>query len=403
MCTAIRGVASSARTRITWRSRISWTRCGSRAAACRRTTCSSADRLLETVQQRQDAAYLERLRDAASTDGALLALDFGGTQPQAPWQTVAADTAYSPDPGFGWLPPHDDSVPTPEESYYAMAQKYGAKFTTDVTAGQLLFWPYKQPSPVPLRTNLRSGTPRRFRVDIPPGAYAVRVVTTNPAWTNRNFLVSGMVAVNGAVRLLDAPHDKGAIVSREFTASAPDGRLEFTFGGPTGWAVAALVIRPATEAEEAAETSGGLRSWRVSPRYSNPDWYPIYLVSAPPEKRLASLPERAWQTVQAPPTGLPVVDLGINKEADVGDVVYAATTIESDDARRAFLHFSASSQAQLWLNGEPLGYVPNEKGVRRDEFVAPVTLRAGENTLVVKLQRFWERHWMFYAGITDGR
>jgi len=51
--------------------------------------------------------------------------------------------------------------------------------------------------------------------------------------------------------------------------------------------------------------------------------------------------------------------------------------------------------------GEPIGYIPNEKGFRRDEFVASLKLREGENTLVVKLQRFWERHWMFYASLTS--
>ena len=50
--------------------------------------------------------------------------------------------------------------------------------------------------------------------------------------------------------------------------------------------------------------------------------------------------------------------------------------------------------------GEPIGYVPNEKGIRRDELVAPLKLREGEDTLVVKLQRFWERHWMLYASLT---
>jgi len=50
---------------------------------------------------------------------------------------------------------------------------------------------------IALRTNLASGTSRTFRVDIPAGTCTVRVVTTNPSWTNRNFLVSGMVGAEG--------------------------------------------------------------------------------------------------------------------------------------------------------------------------------------------------------------
>ena len=225
-------------------------------------------------------------------------------------------------------------------------------------------------------------------MDVPAGDYTVRVVTTNPSWTNRNFLVSGMVSVNGSVQLLDAVHDRGAILAREFSSSAPDGKLEFTFGGPTGWAVAALIIRPGSNAEDDALMAHGLRTWRVSPRYANPDWYPITQVSFAPEKRLEQLPKDDWTEVKAPTAGMPVVDLGTNTESEVGDVVYAVARIKMPSANTASLHLGASSQAQIWLNGEPIGYIPNEKGLRRDEFVLPLKLYEGENTLMVKLQRF---------------
>jgi hypothetical protein len=359
--------------------------------------------ILHSVQQAQDKAYLQGVRDSVLMEAATLFFDFGGKTAQPPWKLVAADSNYSGDAGFGWLPAEDDSSPTPEEIYYAGAQKYGNKIATEITASRLLFWPYKEPPPTPLATNIGCGTSGRFRVDLPTGAYTVRIVTTNPSWTNRNFLVSGMVTANGAVRLLDAVQDRGDLLSREFSVAAPEGKLEFTFGGPTGWAVAAMMVRPEGNRGEDPQITHGLRTWRVSPRYSNPDWYPITQVVGPPEKRLTSLPESNWLGVNAPSDGLPVIDLGTNREAEVGDVVYAVTTIQSPAARAAFLRFSASSQAQLWLNGAALGYVPNEKGIRRDEFVAPLDLRAGENKLAVKLQRFWERRWLFYASVTDQR
>jgi hypothetical protein len=283
-----------------------------------------------------------------------------------------------------------------------MANRYGAKHRGgQPAAGSLLFWPYRQPIPQPLRTNLGSGASCRFRVDLPAATYRVRIVTTNPSWTNRNFLVSGTVAVNGSLRLLDAVHDRGAVVAREFAAAAPGGALEFTFGGPTGWAVATLIIEDAPHASEDPQAAGGLRTWLVSPRYANPDWYPITQVAGPPERRLDRLPEASWAHFQAPAEGLPVIDLGTNCEAAVGDLVYAATAIEAEQPRAARLHFGASSQAQLWLNGQPLGYTPNEKGLRRDEFVCSINLQSGRNILVVKLQRFWERRWLFYASLTD--
>ncbi len=262
------------------------------------------------------------------------------------------------------------------------------------------FWPYDERPPEVLRANLSCGTRRRFRVDLAQGDYTIRVVTTNASWTNRNFFVSGMVAVNGGVRLLDAVHDKGAVVAREFPTSAPEGKLEFTFGGPTGWAVAALVIEKSDSPRPDSQATAGLRTWQVSPRYANPDWYPIDHVTCPPEERLARLPDADWTRIEAPPAGLPVVDLGTNRQAEVGDVIYAATTIQADSGETRLLHFGASCQAQLWLNGKPLGYVPNEKGLRRDEFVVPLDLKPGKNVLVVKLERFWERRWMFYASLT---
>lgn len=361
----------------------------------------SAEKLLQAIQQMKDEAYFQRIQQAVVTDGAIHAFDFGGKEEQELWQVVGLEDAYSQEKGFGWLQSVDDSMPSPEEQYYAMAEKYGGKVSTEITSSRLLFWPYKEQPPAPLRTNLACGSPRRFRVDVPAGDYSIRVVTTNPSWTNRNFLVSGMVSVNGSVQLLDAVHDRGAILAREFSVPAPDGKLEFTFGGPTGWAVAALIMRPGSNSEDDALVVHGLRTWYVSPRYANPDWYPITQVSCTPEKNLGQLPVDDWTEVKAPPAGIPVVDLGTNTESEVGDIVYAVAKIQASTAETVSLNFAASSQAQIWLNGKQIGYIPNEKGLRRDEFVAALKLREGENTLVVKLQRFWERHWMFYASLTS--
>jgi len=361
---------------------------------------STAAELLSAVQAMLDRKYIERLNRMVETDGAFLCLDFGAENAPEPWKPVLPDTQYSPERGFGWLPFEDDSKPTPEEIYYAMAKKHGGRFVAGRTVSRLLFYPYRTPPPAPLRMNISSGSRHKFRVDVPRGDYEVRVVTTNPSWMNRNFLVSGMVSVNGAVKLLDAPHDKGTLLMREFTASAPDGRLDFTFGGATGWGIAALVIKPVA-AEVKREQVRDILTWRVSPRYANPDWFPIAQVVCPPEKRIADPPDEGWTEMRASRGGFPVVDLGSNRDADVGDIVYAVARINSPSAEKMNLHFGCSSQAQLWLNGKFLAYVPNEKGVRRDELVVPVNLKAGENVLVVKMERFWERRWMFYARLTN--
>ena len=62
----------------------------------------------------------------------------------------------------------------------------------------------------------------------------------------------------------------------------------------------------------------------------------------------------------------------------------------------------ASSSAVAYVNGVEVTYLPNVKGVMRDEAVVDVALKAGDNLLVIKLQRFWERRWMFYASVQGG-
>ncbi len=60
-------------------------------------------------------------------------------------------------------------------------------------------------------------------------------------------------------------------------------------------------------------------------------------------------------------------------------------------------------RARRWRggNGQQVAYRPNGKCLREAEFEVPVTLWEGLNTLVLKLARHWERHWMFYGNLRD--
>ena len=360
----------------------------------------AAERSLQGAQQSRQNEYLAGLRQAVDTGGAVKAFAFGSSQVAEPWRPVAADTAYAAERGFGWLPSTDDSDPTPEETCYYQAEQYGKGFLgPEPVATHLPFWPYAEPAPAPLQFSLSSGTPRTFRVDVKPDTYTVRVVTTNPSWTNLNFRASGMVRCNGVCKLLDALQEKSALVSREFQATAPVGHLDLTFGGPTGWGVAAVVVVRPNQLPQQKPAPLALRSWQVSGRYANPEWWRT--VSTSLDGRLNDVPRPGWTAVQAPPEGLPLVDLGSNREAEIGDVVYAVTSFDWPRAGQAELRLGASSQAECLVNGKPAGLIPNDKGVR-EEFRAYIPVRKGRNTLVVKLQRFWERHWMFYAELAGG-
>jgi hypothetical protein len=204
--------------------------------------------------------------------------------------------------------------------------------------------------------------------------------------------------------LLDAVHGKGSIVSREFPVEVSGGKLDLTFGGPTGWAVAAVVIKPlpgATKQLPDSFVSGAIREWKLSPRFPNPDWYPIDQTGTAVENTIGSPDTSAWTDVKAPADGIGLVDLGDNQMTETGDILYAAAEIDCDAARSAKLSVGASSSAVVWLNGKQVAYLPNQKGVLRNECLLPVDLQAGRNVLLVKLCRFWERHWMFYASVVE--
>ncbi|MBD3293436.1 MAG: hypothetical protein GF393_10965, partial [Armatimonadia bacterium] len=291
-----------------------------------------AEQLLRDARALADERYFDEWRAMADTQGATLALDFGAEEDAGAWSALTAEMAYSEERGYGWLPVKDTSVPTPEETGYAMAHKYGSGQEEIVSRG-FPFWPYEwRPEAAVLQRALYSGQPRTLRVDLPDGEYEVRVVRGNPNWALRNYRCSGMVRDRMGVRLFDAAYYPGGADLGAFTAHVTDGRIELTFGGPTGWAVSALVIRRTGDAQEiTVDREGG---WRVSPRYRNEAWWPVRQVRFSPEDDPTAVPA-AWEEVRHDLAG--VVHLGSNTEADTGDVVYAARTIDSDRAREATL------------------------------------------------------------------
>ena len=358
---------------------------------------TQAEQLLRDTRALADERYFDEWHAMADTDDVALALDFGAEQDAGPWSALTAEMAYSEERGYGWLPVEDTSVPTPEETGYATAHKYGSGQREVVSRG-FPFWPYEwRPEAAVLQRALYSGQPQTLRVDLPEGEYEVRVVRGNPNWALRNYLCSGMVRDRTGVRLFDADFYPGGADLGAFTANVTDGRIELTFGGPTGWAVSAVVIRRTGDAGQPAPATRDAE-WLVSPRYANEAWWPIRQVRFSPEDDLTGVPA-SWQDLRDDRAG--VVNLGSNTEADTGDVVYAARTIDSDRARQATLTLGSTSAMVAWLNGEEVAYLPNVKGLREAECVAPITLREGQNTLMLKLRRHWERNWMFYANLTD--
>jgi hypothetical protein len=340
---------------------------------------------------RSERAYLDEIRSLADIGAPVLALRFGQAEMSAPWRSLAADTRYQADRGYGWLESDDDSAPTPEESAYRDAAGVASDALREVP---LLgpFWPFAPEAlPVPFQRALVSGRAQRLRLDLADGLYRVNIVTVNGAWNQRNFLVSGMVRADERTVLLDLPLNRGGLARRSFSARASGGKLELRLGGPTGFGVAALWVERADAPDVDPLERGALREWTISARHANPDWVELEDVIPP-----LGAP---GQAVHAAASGIPVVDLGTLAGARIGDVVVARTRIERDSGGTATLRVGASSAAHVYLNGQRVLVVPNVKGVERDEGLATVPLRAGANELELVLGRFWERRWMFYASV----
>ena len=81
-------------------------------------------------------------------------------------------------------------------------------------------------------------------------------------------------------------------------------------------------------------------------------------------------------------------------------VSYAWTTVTSPDEREVQFRFGSDDQGKIWLNGKEVFANPNGGLVKIDSDTIPVTLKAGKNTILVKVCN-GELSWGFYFRITD--
>ena len=80
---------------------------------------------------------------------------------------------------------------------------------------------------------------------------------------------------------------------------------------------------------------------------------------------------------------------------------YAWTTVNSPDEREAQLRFGSGVQAKLWLNGEEVFTHSEAHNLAMDQDTIPITLKAGENSILVKVCRENTYALGFYLRLTD--
>ena len=81
-------------------------------------------------------------------------------------------------------------------------------------------------------------------------------------------------------------------------------------------------------------------------------------------------------------------------------VAYAFATVTSPDEREAQIHFDSDDQGKVFLNREQVFTNTGAHSVRIDRYMIPVTLKPGENSILVKVCNE-EVKWEFYLRITD--
>ncbi len=81
-------------------------------------------------------------------------------------------------------------------------------------------------------------------------------------------------------------------------------------------------------------------------------------------------------------------------------VAYSWATITSPDEREVLFRFGSDDQSKIWLNGTEVFADTNAQTAILDKNTIPVTLKAGENTILVKVCNE-EMSWGFYLRVTD--
>lgn len=109
--------------------------------------------------------------------------------------------------------------------------------------------------------------------------------------------------------------------------------------------------------------------------------------------------------VEVEKVGMVDLNKGLSKHKD--SAAYAFTVVESEADRPVELRFSCICGIKVFLNGKQL-YAREEyhHGQRFDQYVAPATLKAGKNEILVKICQNnqtepWAQLWQFQLRISD--
>lgn len=160
---------------------------------------------------------------------------------------------------------------------------------------------------------------------------------------------------------------------------------------------------------------GFLMDWKMAGPFDNRDRKGFDTVF-PPEKGVDLTASYPGRDAEAPPVKwqpfagqdeFGLIDfnkpLGMTKEV----TAYAVTTFQSPEARDAEIRLGCKNAWKVWLNGELLfGRDEYHRGMRIDQYILPVKLKAGANEILVKCcqneqTETWTVEWEFQLRVCD--
>jgi hypothetical protein len=116
--------------------------------------------------------------------------------------------------------------------------------------------------------------------------------------------------------------------------------------------------------------------------------------------------EVSWQPIESDaPMGL--VDIADAMNNEKGAVAYVKATIKSSKAMPADIRYLTQNASKLWLNGQPVAeFEVYHAGGEGDQYIVPVDLRQGTNTILLKLCQNeqtepWAQSWSFALRLCD--
>ena len=157
---------------------------------------------------------------------------------------------------------------------------------------------------------------------------------------------------------------------------------------------------------------GFIQRWKVVGPFDNTDEKGFDLVY-PPERKLDFGTRLAGKNGQVEwtdhvgkdPSGKIDFDAIYSPQKEV--CAYAATKFISPEQREVEFRFSSRNAVKLWLNGKLIAqHNIYHGGLEMDQYVSTRRLKAGPNTLLIKVcqnaqTQDWAKHWSFHLRVCD--